>query len=163
MAHLADVLTYIFENYPFRNSKAAEPTKSLTPRKIVWLAYLADWKSAILYGHQISDAAWKVADFEPTLDSGSVADITLFAERKSRRILTPLRTALIGSGLKKQDRGVIDEVISIARDRTPEELKQLVYSTYPALTGDGTDPVDLVELAKEYQAIMPSRKLPKPA
>ncbi|MEA5452043.1 hypothetical protein VB780_25945 [Leptolyngbya sp. CCNP1308] len=159
MAHLADVLTYIFENYPSKNLKSKDPLKGLSPRKIIWLAYLADWKNAILNGRQISDAAWKIMDFEPSLEPESLSDVTLFAERKSRRILTPLRTALIGNGLSRQETGLIDEVISIARNRTPEELKQLVYSTYPALSGDGKDTVDMVELARKYQDIMPQRKL----
>ena len=155
MARLADVLTYIFQNYPSKGQRSKSPEKALTPKRVIMLVYLADWKSAIYYNKQISDVSWEMVDFEPKLDIKSFPEVTKFAERKSSKVLTPLRTFFFGDGLKRAERGVIDEVIKVTRDKSVDELDQLVHSTFPAITKDEKEIVDLPELAGKYKEIRP--------
>lgn len=149
MAHLADVLAYISGIYQSKQG----PARSLRPDRAIMLAYLSDWRSAIRDGHQISDVRWEMVDFEPRLDNQSLPEILRFAERKNSKVLARLRVFFFGNGLTHSDQQVVRSVVSDTLQKTDEQLRQIVHSTYPALTRGQEDLVDLNQLAKAYKSL----------
>ncbi len=50
MAALKDIIAYYCDRYPHK--------EELSKARLTKMVYLADWKSAIVHGKQISDIKW---------------------------------------------------------------------------------------------------------
>lgn len=146
MANLSNVLLYIFMKHP-------EGTE-LTPTRIVRLAYLADWKSVLEVGEPITDVQWSIVNFEPKVDDTSLQHVTKFTKRKLRNIFTPIALKIFGWHLSNKQKSIIDSVIQSTTKKDSQQIKQLVYSTYPAITQDESDVADLQELAQKYKRFL---------
>lgn len=140
MAEPADVVAYLRDHHP-------RPGE-LSRVRLLRMAYLADWKSAIERGNQLIGVAWTFEEEGPYCPkAGRAVHLELSGEGRS------------GSGypsLTEEDGRLLDFVVRSAEGKGYAELERLVYSTYPIATYPRRGShLDLVALAKEYARARP--------
>lgn len=158
-AALRDVVAYLCDHYP-------RPGQ-LSNARLTKMVYLADWKSAIERGEQLTDLSWEFSYYGPY-----VPDVVRLArsddgfeveEGKNplgeRRELVRRVPGVVGGeeypSLTPEDRGLLDFVVGSVEDKGFTEFIKLVYSTYPIVTQERHSQLDLVRLAREYAEAAP--------
>ena len=131
-AKTSDVFSYLEHQHPrlHKNSKS-----------LVNMTYLADWRSSLQRGRQISDTLWCF-----------LIGPTAFSEPETPSNISS-SGALLGQDwptLCEGDLAVLDAVISETRDLSPIEICQVSQETFPASTVGRLIPLDLPALAQEY-------------
>lgn len=147
MCEIKAVAAYIFKKYP------KDKRQSLTLERIVKVIYLADWKASLMLNKQITDSKWKIVLSEPCLKDNSIDSIIDLIEIK-KLVFENLAADLMGA-IKPKQKKLIDFVIRTTCKKTDKELTLLVNSTFPAVTQDSTDDVDLPFLANRYTTLFP--------
>jgi uncharacterized protein YwgA len=151
MENLSDVLVYIFSNYP-------NPLE-LSKARIVKMVYLADWKSAIEHGRQITGIRWHFNHYGPyvtevinTIKSDSRFETTWvsnhFGEPKE---LISLISQSIDLSLSQETKEILDFVIRKTSVLYWQDFINLIYSTYPIQNSPRYSYLNLVSLAKDYK------------
>lgn len=123
------------------------------------MVYLADWRSAILQGKQLTTIEWIYNHFGPyvpdVVDTArrshvfeTVPESTPYGDQKE--IIRVLEGASY-DGLTDSDRAILDYVIEKTSPKNWSEFIRLVYSTYPIITQEKYTRLDLVQLADEYK------------
>lgn len=150
MADLKDAMAFVCLNYPGSDLSNAKLTKIL---------YLADWKSALSEGTQITPIEWKFNHYGPF-----VSDVIDVANANSAFTVstdwTPFgnRRTLIGfkgpppAGLSKRHAEILLEIIGKVAPLSFDAFLKLVYSTYPVVVSDRGTVLELPKLATEYQS-----------
>ena len=153
MSDLTSIVYYIFEKY------LNDPEKT-SLEEIIKILYLVDWKNTISYGKPLSNIIWKINDFEPQTDEDSLNEIIKgIIKHRSKE-----RHNLI---VREQDRQEIERSIKISNseiqtinfvfkwltNKSETELRRLVYSTYPAISKNNSEQLNLPDLAKEYEEV----------
>jgi len=150
MATLGDVMAYLCERYPHKHE--------LSKARLAKLIYLADWKSAIERGEQMTGTVWFYNYFGPYVD-----DVAIEAEKDPAFKVRGIRN-LYGDpkelielvrprkypSLTEDDKRILDSVIASAARKNWNDFIRLVYSTYPIITQDRFSQLDLAELARRY-------------
>jgi hypothetical protein len=146
MCTLTHLLTYIIDTY----SSEKYP---VSPPRLINILYLTDWKAAISMHKTISGIQWKIIDSEPKVDDSTLKEIIDSVDRKGRK----LGFGLIGKlqrlstyAPSKIERPSIDFVTDFAKNQSDEALSLMVKSTYPTITQDESDIVNLADLAEKY-------------
>jgi antitoxin SocA-like protein len=156
MAKVIDVAYYICFH-------ASQMRITLSKARLVKLIYLADWKAAVDYGHQITDVQWYFNHFGPyvkeIIDIIEGSNVFLkchyvnqFGNSAEEILLNPesgkgdLKTTL-----SEDNRKIIDYVLSITRDMSYMEFIRLIYSTYPIIKSNKFEKMDLEKLSNEYK------------
>jgi hypothetical protein len=151
-ADLRDVLRYVCSVYPRKHD--------LSKARVAKIIYLADWRSAIQRETQLTDLNWTFYHYGPYLDDvvntaqsdpalAVVQDTTMYGTPKE--VIT-LQDPEAPFELSTEDQRIIDEVIEQTRNMNFSDFLKLVYSTYPVVTQPRYVPLDLVSLAKRYNA-----------
>lgn len=149
MASVMDVLLYLCGKAP------KEHTMPVT--RLMRLAYLADWKSAIDLRRTLTETKWEFGAWGPW--SKEVHDIlheaqafeiesteTVYGEPKEIVKIAEQHQAL---NLQPEETSVLDFVIDSA-NRPFSELTRLVYSTFPLMVQEKGEVLDLTQLAERY-------------
>jgi hypothetical protein len=139
-------LTYIIDTY----SSEKYP---VSPLRLVNILYLTDWKAAISLHKTISGIQWRIIDSEPKVDDSTLKEIINSVERRGRKIgfgLLGRFQRLSTYAPSKIERTSIDFVLDFAKNQSDENLSLMVKSTYPTITQDESDTVDLTDLARKY-------------
>lgn len=150
MDTLIDIVKYIYIHYPHK--------KELSKARVVKMVYLADWKSAIVYGRQLSSINWYFNHYGPYVSSVievirkdpdfNVSWVTNpLGEPKE---LVVLKNNVTQPNVSKDTKEILDFVISKTAPLYWEDFIKLVYSTYPIVNKPRFSELDLVSLAKEY-------------
>lgn len=156
MAELRDIAAYLCDNYPRR-----EP---LPNSRLTKMVYLADWKSAIERGEQLTSLEWKYDSYGPY-----VPDVIDLAGDKNEEFAveedwTPSGNpknlvhhtgASVYPTLSSEERELLDFVVESTQDLSYPHFVNLVYSTYPVFTGEQGTKLDLVSLARDYEEVKP--------
>lgn len=150
MAAVKDVVAYLCSRYP--------DGEELSKARLTKMVYLADWKSALESGHQMTDIAWEFNHYGPYVDDVvlSVRDVPglqLVAQREDGK--QAIRRDNVAQGwpsLSEQDRHVLDHVIRVTAPKYWDEFIKLIYSTYPVLASPRYTHLDLVDLAARYRS-----------
>uniref|UniRef100_B8HMZ1 Antitoxin SocA-like Panacea domain-containing protein n=1 Tax=Cyanothece sp. (strain PCC 7425 / ATCC 29141) TaxID=395961 RepID=B8HMZ1_CYAP4 len=142
MANLTDVFSYIISQYPKSDHR-------LTPWRLAKIVYLADWKSAINNGYTMTGVQWKIIGSEPTFDDTSRNKIVEYIAHRNIKLFNFYFFS--AKELSESEKRILNFVINIASRKDDQELNQLVCSTYPVITQDEDDSVDLPGLAKVYE------------
>lgn len=155
MATLRDIVAYVGRNYPYKDE--------LSNARVTKMIYLADWRSAITRGEQLTDLEWEFSHYGPY-----VGDVKRAAETDSAFEVVPTKNLYGGqkdlirvaddvdySSLTDDQKELLDYVISSSASKNWDDFIKLVYSTYPIVTQDRFSKLDLVELAKEYEESIP--------
>lgn len=149
MAAVTDVVAYLCTTFPRRDD--------LSKSRLTKMAYLADWKSALDTGHQMTDIAWEFNHYGPYVD-----DVVLSVRNTpglelvdrpgpGRQTVRCVDTAVGFPSLTDTDRRILDHVVAVTAPRHWDEFIKLVYSTYPVLSSPRYAQLDLVDLAERYR------------
>ncbi len=139
MAELKDIITYIYNNYPYRNK--------LSKARLVRMLYLADWRSAITRGKQLTQVTWKFS--ENGLEPRNMMEEIYIPDESKFNFLIDFSYP----SLTSEDKQVIDHVIGTSSEKSWDALMRLIYSTFPILTQPRSSKLDLVKLAEIYKTI----------
>lgn len=150
MAELKDVMAYICSTY---RNKA-----DLSKARLTKLVYLADWRSALLSGQQMTAIQWYFNHFGPYVDDvirtarGDddfvvTYEKTVYDDPKS---IIELRGKAGWASLTTEDLAVLDHVIGITQELSWDKFIRLVYSTYPVLSQPRHSYLKLPELAVDF-------------
>lgn len=155
MSNLRDVVAYICKNYPDKSD--------LSNARVTKMVYLADWKSAIERREQLTDIKWRFDHYGPF-----VYDVRNVAESDPAFEIVPTQN-MFGShkellrvsedidypSLSEDEIQVLDHVLGTSAELNWEQFIKLVYSTYPIFTQERYSKLDLVQLAEEYEEVIP--------
>lgn len=115
--------------------------------RLLRMAYLADWKSAVERGRQMTALAWEFGEEGPYCPAaGRAVHLELSGAGRGRDGYPSLTT---------EDEGLLDFVVRSVRDKGYPGVEKLVYSTYPILTQERHSLLDLAALAGEYGRVRP--------
>ena len=118
----------------------------LSPKLIIQVLYLCDWKASLTLNKQVTNIKWRIIDSEPIIDDKSIHNIVDFISK--RKIMLRF---LFSWFISKEEKRVVKFVIETVTEKNENELAQLVYSTYPSITQDEADEViDMPKLADRY-------------
>lgn len=148
---LREALAYLASHFP----KETELSRSRLTRML----YLADWRSAILRGQPLTKAVWNYSQYGPfaieaetilrhdpnfttsidfSLDNGEVDTVAL-------------RQPVSYTSLTVDDRSLLDFVVEVTASLPWNDFNRLVYSTYPLITQEKYQNLDLMVAADRYQ------------
>ncbi len=146
-----DVVAYICANYPH--------AQELSKARVTKMVYLADWKSALDHGRQITPIEWVFNHYGPYVEhvvdsirADPAFEVVLTSNMygKAKEVVR-VRGEVRWPDLDAQDVAVLDHVIARTAPKYWDQFIKLVYSTYPILTRPRMAILDLVALAGEYR------------
>jgi len=152
VAKLVDVIVYLCKAYPKKSD--------LSNARLTKLIYLADWRSALVNGRQITDIKWVFDQFGPfvfDVKDTAAAHPEIFAIEETTTVLGSPKTIVwlrdehYEYELDPEEEETLDWVIEKSRQMAWNRFIRLVYSTYPILTQERGTELNLVELAAEYK------------
>jgi hypothetical protein len=165
MKILNEILVYIFKNYP-------NPSE-LSKARAVKIVYLADWKSALDNGKQITDIQWIFNHYGPyvneiveqlKIDDRFETTWTYNFYGQPKELITLRDKAELRYKLDDNTKEILDYIIKITYPLYFSDFINLVYSTYPIRTQPRYTILDLVSLSKEYkEKILSTHLTPIPA
>jgi antitoxin SocA-like protein len=159
MAELKDIVAYLCDRYPY--------AKELSNARLTKMVYLADWKSAIERGEQLTNLSWEFSHYGPYVPdvirlARSEEDFevergeTIYGgEKELVRHKAKSGTAAGYPSLEPGDKDLLDFVVRSVEDKSFTEFVKLVYSTYPIVTQERYSKLDLASLAKQYEEVAP--------
>jgi hypothetical protein len=160
VAELRDVLIYLCRHYPHAHE--------LSKARLTKLVYLADWRSALVRGRQMTSIDWEFSHYGPYVwDVANLArerdefqvSLTSNPFGDSKEVIA-VRADVPDPDLDPEDREILDYVIEKTQPLFWDGFIRLVYSTYPILTRPRFSILDLQALAREYREEL---NLPEPA
>jgi hypothetical protein len=132
---LLDIINYIDL---YKNSEINSDISFLSK-----ILYLIDWKACIVYGKQCTQLEWTNSNYGPTCDRnlGLSYDLATRVKKYERNSNQELSTAITT---------IIDFIIEKTEHMKYTDFAHLVHSTYPMVTSEKYQVLNLPELAKEY-------------
>lgn len=149
MANLKDILIYILKEYPHKNE--------LSNARLTKLVYLSDWYNAIHNKEQISNIKWYFDNYGPfvwdvykEVEKHDIFKIELISNffGKEKKLITLTKTAQYT--LDDKEIKSINKIIEATKDLNWENFINLVYSTYPILTTEKYNYLNLKHKAEEF-------------
>lgn len=154
MSNLKAATLYLCREYPHPDE--------LSKARLTKMLYLADWRSCLVHGRQLTDISWVFNHFGPYVDAVydmASSDSDFLIERTSnmygdtKNVITAASKAPIAQ-LPESDRLVLDHVIETTKYKTYTGFIKLVYSTFPIVSQSRYTELDLVALASKYKQLM---------
>ncbi|HJE22275.1 MAG TPA: SocA family protein [Methylorubrum populi] len=150
MDKLEAAIAYLCENYPHKSE--------LSKARLTKLVYLADWKSCIENDKQISNIEWVFNHYGPYVDdiyNTAISSPSFNVERSTnfygnRKEIISLKLTILNNHLSASEKRILDHVIEETKRLNWDQFIQLVYSTYPVLTGTRGEKLDLAAIARAY-------------
>ena len=149
MSNLKNILIYILNNYPHKDD--------LSNARLTKLVYLSDWYHAIHNKKQISTINWYFDNYGPFVwdiykqaqDSETFkVHLTKNIYGKEKKLITLKED--ISSNIPDVEKISIDKIIDSTQSLNWDEFIKLVYSTYPILTTEKYNFLNLIEKAEEH-------------
>ncbi len=149
MANLRDIIIYILKKYPHKNE--------LSNARLTKLVYLSDWSNSIHNQNQISNIKWYFDNYGPfvwdvykEIEQNDIFKVkyTTNIFGKEKKLISLQKS--VDYSLDESDMTSINRVINVTKDLNWEKFINLVYSTYPILTTDKYNELNLKQKAKEY-------------
>lgn len=145
-----DTVRYLLKNYPHKNE--------LSKGRLNKLVYLADWKSSIDNGVQITKIKWKfnhygpyVNEIQEKIDIDTRINIKIEQNYYGNdKHLIVLDDDSNFNEPTENEKNTLDFIINITQRLNWDEFINAVYSTYPIKTSERGTYIDLVNLSKEY-------------
>lgn len=164
MPPLQNVLQYIARKYPH--------PEELSNARLTKLVYLADWRSCLTRGKQITGLKWffhNYGPFLPDIQSCAEAHPDLFIIEKlenyrgNPKTLFRDRPAASRLPLDPSVAELLDHVIDRTEKLNWEDFIRLVYGTYPIVASSRFTDLDLPALADEWNSKKASPTDERPA
>jgi hypothetical protein len=155
VATLRDIVAYVGKNYPYKDE--------LSNARVTKMIYLADWRSAITRGEQLTDLEWEFSHYGPYANNvKQVAEtdpaFEVISTKNSyggQKDLIQVADNVDYPSLTEDEKELLDCVVSSSASKNWDDFIKLVYSTYPIVTQDRFSKLDLVKLAREYEESIP--------
>ena len=147
MASLENIVSYFINHHPDKQTLSAD--------KLKLLVYLADWKSALEYGRQLTNIVWEIKDGRLFVPRPSYEKLNLPKTRFSyiRYLLKSwLSVREKQSKLRNKETFILDFVVKSTAGKNWEDLLQLIYSTYPTIGEQQVDELNLESMASNYKS-----------
>jgi uncharacterized phage-associated protein len=150
MAALKDILIYILEKYPYKNE--------LSNARLTKLVYLADWYNTLHNEKPISSIKWYFDNYGPfvwdiykEVEKNPIFNIkhTTNFFGKEKKLISLKKNQ--NYNLNQNEIKSIDKIIEITKELNWEKFINLVYSTYPILTTEKYNYLNLKNKAQEYK------------
>jgi hypothetical protein len=154
MTKLVDVMVYLLKKYPFKSE--------LSNARLTKLVYLADWKFALKYKHQITTIQWTFNKFGPYVwdiletakDNPKIFSIDATQNTYgAKKTLIRLIDENYALNLSSDEISTLDFVINSTKSLNWDKFIQLVYSTFPILVSPKGSRLNLLELANIKERI----------
>lgn len=154
MNKINNIVAYLCLNYPFK--------EELSKARLTKLVYLADWFSALVDNHQMTNIHWVFNHYGPYVDDvvDSIINSRMnFNIKYSSNFYGSEKSVIsyIGSiesiNLSDREREILDLVINKTSSMFFNEFIDYIYSTYPIKASSRYSYLDLVNLAHEYKSI----------
>jgi len=154
VAELVDVMVYLCKVYPKKSD--------LSNARLTKLIYLADWRSALVNGRQVTNIQWVFDQFGPfVFDVKDTAQDhpEIFSLEETETVLGSPKTTIRLKDenheydLNPEEVEALDWVVEKSRQMPWSRFIRLVYSTYPILTQERGTKLNLVDLAAEYKGL----------
>ena len=141
MTEPRDVVAYLRGTYP--------RPEEISRIRLLRMAYLADWKSAVERGRQMTSLAWRFGEEGPYCREAGRAVHLELSNAGEDPSGCPTLTA--------ENSELLDFVIGSVERKSYSELEKLAYSTYPIATyPERGSRLDLARLAREYERVKPA-------
>ena len=156
---ISDLVKYLYLNYPFHGE--------LSKARTVKMVYLADWRSCLLHGCQITGIHWYFNHYGPYVsdiinsirkdDDFEVRSVTnIFGDNKE---LIVLKNRQCSIDVTKEVASILDYVIATTSCLTWDQFISLIYSTYPVVTQPRYTYLDLIQLSQQYKTKQETKQL----
>ena len=153
MSKLLDAMCYVCANYSCKDD--------LSKSRLIKIIYLADWKFAINYKCQITDAHWMFDQNGPSVycieelfeKNTSFEIIHIKNNFNDTKDIVKLKNVEIYNKLTNDEIAVLDSIINMTARMNWEQFVRVVYSTYPILTQPKMSKLNLIYLSKKYKTI----------
>lgn len=154
MDTLKNALAYILKNYP-QNMR-----HELSNARVTKILYLADWHQAINYDKQITNIEWYFDNYGPYVNdikSEAEAYPDLFSIVNSNNMygqpktMLSLKDASYEPKLSEDEKKSLEHVIEETKQMYWDSFIKLVYSTYPIISSERYNHLNLIEKAIEYK------------
>lgn len=149
MANLIDTIAYVCDNYPHKSD--------LSKAKLNKIIYLADWKSAMSRGRQITDIDWIFNNYGPYVNDIETAVVfsDYFELKQTLNMFGNKKEVIVKISdfeyeIYDDEKQILDFVINKVTPLNWDTFIKMVYSTYPILKSNRHEHLNLVELATEY-------------
>lgn len=157
MCSLKEVMSYFCLNYPYPSE--------LSNARLTKLVYLADWFNCLVYDMQITDINWVFNHYGPYVDDiiyaakkevifEVVSAKNHYGDNKIIIYCNKNYKPLVSNEIKE----VLDFVIEKTKSMYFNDFINYVYSTYPISSQSRYINLNLVQLAKEYKAIIEKKE-----
>ena len=148
---LRSVLFYICRTYPH--------ARELSKARVTKMIYLADWRSAVLDGDQLTRILWTFNHYGPYVDDvvrlakRDAAFEVLVSENYYGSPMELLRLSGVGDDdeLSARDRAIVQTVIDDSAHLYWNDFIAMVYATYPVKVRPRYEVLELPLLATEYR------------
>lgn len=157
MTNLPATVHYILARLPAEETFNAD--------RIVKLLFLADWRSSLTRGHQLTETTWTVDGVDgltadtPTDTDDFLRSLRSVSGKLSNRQLDSVLTRISSthSSLPSEAIVVLDYVLEHAGGLDWSHLNQLVWSTRPLLAGLPGHGLNLEDIAGDYRPLSNAR------
>jgi uncharacterized protein YwgA len=148
-----DLVRYIIVNYPAPDE--------LSKARLNKIMYLVDWKSAIENAEQITNINWIFNHYGPYVNDieNIIIEDPRFNIQRTNNIYGKEKNIIRleeDSNFREpteNEKNIIDFVIEKTKKFNWKKFIELVYSTYPIISQERGTTLNLVELAREYNAM----------
>lgn len=152
MDKLKDILVYLLREYPY--------SEELSKARVTKMVYLADWKSVLDHGNALTSIEWYFDNYGPYVSDVYelvAGDESTFAIENTNNLygepktIFRLKNVDCETNLEEQDTKILKHVIATTKDLNWNQFIKLIYSTYPILSSDKYNIINLKEKAEEYK------------
>jgi uncharacterized protein YwgA len=151
MAKLRDVVAYLCKNYPYKHE--------LSKARLTKMVYLADWRSCLKRGKQMTNIVWEFNFYGPYVEDvinvvksdPSFEVIQTTNQHGGYKELISVHEDVTYPTLTSEDKEILDFVINTTKSKFWDDFIRLVYSTYPIVTQSRFSTLDLEDLARRYK------------
>lgn len=152
MNELLDIIYYVCLNYPNK--------EDLSNARLNKIIYLADWRNVLRRGHQVSNINWTFNHYGPfvfdIIDEVNAHEDIFEVKCIVNDFGAPKQIISLKGGLNQvnpniEDSDSIDFIIDKTSNMGFNKFIQYVYSTYPVLSSQHGDTLNLITKAEEYR------------
>lgn len=152
MNNLLNIIYYICLNYP--------NNEDLSNARLNKIIYLADWRNVLRRGRQVSNINWVFNHYGPfvfdIIDEVNAHENIFEVKCIANDFGAPKQIISLKGGLNQvntniEDSDSIDFIIEKTKDMGFNKFIQYVYSTYPVLSSQHGEALNLLEKAEEYR------------
>ena len=128
--------------------------KPLSKARLTKMIYLADWKSALDTGEQLTDLEWTFHHYGPYLSdiySLAQSDNAFSTYSYDHADMIALNKITAEPKFTPQQKKILEDIKTTASSMPFRQFLKLIYSTYPIRTQEKYSTLDLPVLAQAYK------------